>query len=75
MRTVLLVEDEVKIVRLARDYLERGGFEVLAASNGEAALATFRAHRPDLAVLDLGLPDMDGLDVLRALRRESNAPV
>ena len=48
MRTVLLVEDEVKIVRLARDYLERGGFEVLAASNGETALATFRAHRPDL---------------------------
>ena len=75
MRTVLLVEDEVKIVRLARDYLARGGFEVLAASNGEAALATFRAHRPDLTVLDLGLPDMDGLDVLRALRRESNAPV
>jgi DNA-binding response OmpR family regulator len=75
MRSVLLVEDEPKIVQLARDYLERGGFNVLAASDGEAALATFRSDRPDLAVLDLGLPGMDGLDVLRSLRRESNAPV
>jgi len=75
MRTILLVEDEAKIVQLARDYLERGGFKVLAASDGETALATFRADRPDLAVLDLGLPGMDGLDVLRSLRRESNAPV
>jgi DNA-binding response OmpR family regulator len=75
MRSVLLVEDEPKIVQLARDYLERGGFAVLSAADGEAALATFRSDRPDLAVLDLGLPGMDGLDVLRALRRESNAPV
>ena len=75
MRTILLVEDEAKIVQLARDYLERGGFGVLSAANGEAALAKFRSDRPDLAVLDLGLPGMDGLDVLRELRRESNAPV
>ncbi|MFQ5942307.1 MAG: response regulator transcription factor [Anaerolineales bacterium] len=75
MRTVLLIEDEAKIVQLARDYLESGGFAVLAASDGEKALATFRADRPDLAVLDLGLPGMDGLDVLRSLRRESNAPI
>ena len=75
MRTVLLVEDEAKIVQLARDYLERGGFGVLSASDGETALATLRADRPDLAVLDLGLPGMDGLDVLRSLRRDSNTPV
>lgn len=75
MRTVLLVEDEAKIVRLARDYLERGGFAVLSAADGETALATFRSDRPDLAILDLGLPGMDGLDVLRSLRRESNTPV
>ena len=75
MRTVLLVEDEAKIVRLARDYLERGGFAVLSAADGETALATFRSDHPDLAVLDLGLPGMDGLDVLRSLRRESNTPV
>jgi len=75
MRTILLVEDEAKIVQLARDYLERGGFGVLSAANGETALSKFRSDRPDLAVLDLGLPGMDGLDVLRELRRESNAPV
>jgi len=75
MRTVLLVEDEAKIVRLARDYLERGGFAVLSAADGESALAAFRSDHPDLAVLDLGLPGMDGLDVLRSLRRESNTPV
>jgi two-component system alkaline phosphatase synthesis response regulator PhoP len=75
MRTLLLVEDEAKIVQLARDYLERGGFDVFSASDGERALAIFRADQPDLVVLDLGLPGMDGLDVLRSLRRESNAPV
>jgi DNA-binding response OmpR family regulator len=60
---------------LARDYLERGGFKVHIALDGASALADFRATRPDLAVLDLGLPDRDGLDVLRAVRRESNVPV
>jgi DNA-binding response OmpR family regulator len=75
MRTVLIVEDEPKIVKLARDYLERAGFAVVAVSDGQSALATFRAAPPDLAVLDLGLPRMDGLDVLRSLRRETNTPV
>ena len=75
MRTVLIVEDEAKIVKLARDYLERAGYAVVAAADGGAALAAFHAARPDLAVLDLGLPGMDGLDVLRELRRESNTPV
>ncbi len=74
MRTILLVEDEPKIVRLARDYLERGGFRVLTAADGASALASFRSDRPDLVVLDLGLPDQDGLDVLRAIRRESGTP-
>lgn len=75
MRTVLIVEDEAKIVKLARDYLERAGYSVVSASDGQAALSTFRSARPDLAVLDLGLPGMDGLDVLRELRRDSNTPV
>ena len=75
MRKVLIVEDEAKIVQLARDYLERGGYGVVTASNGVTALSTFRAERPDLTVLDLGLPEMDGLDVLRSVRRESSAPV
>ncbi len=75
MRSVLLVEDEPKIVQLARDYLERAGFRVGSASNGEQGLHQFRAGRPDLVVLDLGLPGIDGLDVLRAMRREAGTPV
>lgn len=75
MRTVLVVDDEPKIVRLARDYLERAGYGVTAAHDGEAALSAYHADRPDLIVLDLGLPILDGLEVIRRLRRESNVPI
>ncbi|HEY6204177.1 MAG TPA: response regulator transcription factor [Candidatus Limnocylindria bacterium] len=75
MKTVLVVDDEPKIVELARDYLEHAGFAVVSASDGTAALATARASRPDLVVLDLGLPELDGLDVARALRRDSTVPI
>jgi len=73
--TILVVDDEIKIVRQARDYLERGGFCVLTAGDGKTALAAARHSRPDLVVLDLNLPEMDGLDVCRALRRESDVPI
>ncbi len=73
--TILVVDDEPKIVRQARDYLEQGGFRVVAAGDGKTALAVARAERPDLIVLDLNLPQMDGLDVCRALRRESDVPI
>lgn len=72
---VLVVDDEPKIVKLARDYLEQGGFRVGTAENGTTALAAARRDRPDLIVLDLNLPGMDGLDVCRALRRESEVPI
>jgi two-component system, OmpR family, alkaline phosphatase synthesis response regulator PhoP len=75
MKTVLIVDDEAKILRLARDYLEHAGFAVSTADAGKAALATARGAKPDLIVLDLGLPDLDGLDVIRALRKESNVPI
>ena len=75
MKTVLVVDDEPKIVQLARDYLERAGLNVLAASDGKTALAALRAEKPDLLILDLGLPQMDGLDVTRAIRKESNVPI
>jgi DNA-binding response OmpR family regulator len=75
MTTILIVDDEARIVQLARDYLERAGFSVVAASDGVAAVAAFRAHRPDLIVLDLGLPGQDGLDVTRQVRRESSVPI
>ncbi len=75
MKTILVVDDEPKIVQLARDYLEHAGFRVIEAANGPAALEAVRGRKPDLVVLDLGLPHMDGLDVTRALRKESNLPV
>jgi two-component system alkaline phosphatase synthesis response regulator PhoP len=75
MKTILVVDDEPKIVRLARDYLEHAGFKVLVAYDGKSALAAARSEKPDLIVLDLRLPQMDGLDVTRALRKESNVPI
>lgn len=72
---ILVVDDEPKIVRLAQDYLERGGFRVQAVGDGRSALAVARQTRPDLIVLDLNLPEMDGLDVCRTLRRESDVPI
>ncbi len=72
---VLVVDDEPKIVKLARDYMEKGGFRVVSAADGKTALAVARHERPDLIVLDLNLPQLDGLDVCRALRRESGVPI
>ena len=72
---VLIVEDEPKIVRLARDYLERGGFRVLSTGDGAEALIIARQEQPDMVVLDLNLPGMDGLDVCRRLRQESDVPI
>jgi DNA-binding response OmpR family regulator len=71
MQTILVVEDEPAIARLIRDYLERAGFAVRTATDAPTALTLARATPPDLVVLDLGLPDGDGLDVLRALRSRS----
>ena len=75
MKTILVVDDEPKIVQLARDYLEHAGFTVASASDGREALASFRTRSPDLIVLDLGLPLVDGLDVARAVRKSSNVPI
>ncbi len=75
MKTILVVDDEPKIAQLARDYLEHAGFAVLIATDGGAALTAVRQRRPDLVVLDLGLPGLDGLDVTRELRRDSSIPI
>jgi DNA-binding response OmpR family regulator len=68
MQTVLVVDDEPKILQLARDYLEHAGFAVLVAGDGPSALQAVRVRRPDLVVLDLGLPGIDGLEVMRTIR-------
>src|SRR3954471_9590314 len=75
MKTILVVDDEPKIVTLARDYLEHAGFSVLTTGDGRDAVATVRQRRPDLVVLALGLPGLDGLDVARELRRDSTIPI
>jgi two-component system, OmpR family, alkaline phosphatase synthesis response regulator PhoP len=75
MRTILVVDDEPRIVKIARDYLERGGFRVITAGDGSSVLPAVRNAKPDLLVLDLALPGQDGLDVMRGLRRESDVPV
>ena len=75
MKQILVVDDEPRIAEICRDYLQRAGFGVTTAGNGADALALARAKRPDLVVLDLGLPKMDGLDVTRALRQHSNVPI
>jgi two-component system, OmpR family, alkaline phosphatase synthesis response regulator PhoP len=75
MKTILVVDDETKIVQIVRDYLEHAGYAVVAAGDGKTTLAAFRASKPDLVVLDLGLPGLDGLDVTRAIRKESTAPI
>lgn len=75
MKVILVVDDEPKIVQLARDYLEHAGYQVVAARDGKTALEAYHTRKPDLIVLDLGLPHMDGLDVTRALRKESDVPI
>lgn len=72
---ILVVDDEPKVARLARDYLEKNGFRVLTAGDGRSALATARREKPDLIILDLMLPTIDGREVCRILRRESDVPI
>jgi DNA-binding response OmpR family regulator len=72
---ILVVDDEPKVTRLARDYLEKHGFRVLTAGDGQTALAAARREKPDLIILDLMLPALDGREVCRILRRESDVPI
>jgi len=74
-KKILVVDDEPKIVRIVRAYLERAGFRVIPAYSGREALDLFRREGPTLIVLDLMLPDLDGMDVAREIRRESDVPI
>jgi two-component system alkaline phosphatase synthesis response regulator PhoP len=75
MKTILVVDDEPKITTLVHDYLTGAGFRVLIAYDGKAGLSMARTEKPDMIVLDLGLPRLDGLDVTRELRKTSNVPI
>jgi two-component system, OmpR family, alkaline phosphatase synthesis response regulator PhoP len=74
-KKILLVDDEPEILEICRDYLKASGYEVAMAKDGAQGLSLARREKPDLIVLDLMMPEMDGLDVCRAIRRESNVPI
>jgi DNA-binding response OmpR family regulator len=75
MATILIVEDEFELVRVLRSYLEQAGFSVLAAGRGDTGLSLWESKQPDLVILDLNLPGMDGLDVARNIRRKGSTPI
>ncbi len=75
MKHILIADDEPRIAGIVRDYLARAGYSVTVAGNGVDALTIARTRRPDLIILDLGLPHMDGMDVTRALRKHSRIPI
>jgi DNA-binding response OmpR family regulator len=74
-KKILLVDDEPEILEICRDYLKASSYDVVTVKDGAQALTVFRHERPDLIVLDLMLPKMNGLDVCRAIRRESIVPI
>jgi DNA-binding response OmpR family regulator len=74
-KKILVIDDEPKIVEICRDYLRAAGFDVVTAYDGLSGLAIARREQPDLVVLDLMMPGMDGLDVCRALRRDGEVPI
>jgi DNA-binding response OmpR family regulator len=73
--TILVVDDEANIADLVTLYLEREGFRAVQAPDGERALQAVQMHRPRLAILDVGLPDMTGLDLFKQIRATSDLPV
>lgn len=74
-KKILVIDDEPKIVEICQDYLKASGFDVLGAGSGAEGISKFHHEKPDLVVLDLMLPEMDGLDVCREIRRETNIPI
>jgi len=75
MATILIIEDEPELVKVLRDYLENAGFSVETAYRGDTGLSLWERTRPDLVLLDLNLPGMDGLDVAREIRRKADTPI
>jgi DNA-binding response OmpR family regulator len=75
IKKIHVVDDEPQIVKVLKAYLEKDGFQVITASDGKAALEMFDREKPDFMILDLNLPGMDGLEICREVRRESNIPI
>lgn len=72
---ILVVDDEPQIVKVLKAYLEKAGFQVVTASDGKVVLSVFQHEKPDFLILDLNLPGMDGLEICKAIRRDSNIPI
>lgn len=75
MPLILIIEDEPELVKVLRAYLEKAGFQVESAYRGDTGLSIWQHKHPDLVILDLNLPGMDGLDVAREIRRKANTPI
>lgn len=75
MTSVLIIEDEVELVKVLRSYIEKAGFTVISAYRGDTGLSIWEKRQPDLVILDLNLPGMDGIDIAREIRRKSNTPI
>lgn len=75
MAKILIIEDEVQIVRGLRLYLEQSGYTTTSVNDGALAIPAFRQEKPDLILLDLNLPNRDGIDICRAIRRDSAVPI
>jgi DNA-binding response OmpR family regulator len=74
-KKILIIDDEAKIVEICQDYLKAAGFVVISALDGNTGIDKYRREKPDLIILDLMLPGIDGLDVCREIRRESTTPI
>lgn len=74
-KKILIIDDEPKIVEICRDYLKASGFDVISALDGNIGLDKFHKEKPDLIILDLMLPNVDGLDICREIRKEATTPI
>lgn len=74
-KKILVIDDEPQIVKVLKAYLEKAGYQVVTAADGNAALAVFQREKPDFMILDLNLPGVDGLDICKAVRRDSDIPI
>ena len=75
MKKILVVDDEQQLVKVLRGYLEKAGYSVVTAYDGNDALTVFQREKPDFAILDLNLPGIDGLDICKTIRRNSDIPI
>ncbi len=75
MKTILIIEDEPDLVKVVQSYLEKAGYKVVAAYRGDSGIAAYENYHPDLVILDLNLPGVDGLDVAKAIRRKQETPI